>query len=198
MTQPLRLLLGIAAVAGISFWLIGFESCHRAGVAKAEAKASEAKGRADVHAEAGAAAGTQAEQARQRAAAAEANVARLMAELEHIKRAPKPAPKPEPSGTPAMPSPTAPAVDLAPVVAKQMEIITAQAVQIQSQKDENAALRTEAGEFRLAFKAERDRSLGLEIALAAQKSMTQGALWRGRFQGIAVGFGAGYIAGKLR
>lgn len=187
------------AGAGLGLLLIygslgAYASIQGSCEAKHETKASEAKGRADGHAEAGGNADAAAEQAGQRAAVAEVEVDRLRRELDRLKRTPKPAPVvpgPDP-GTAGLV-----VVDLAPVVAKQDELISAQGVQIQALKAETLTLSLARDEWKAAFHAERDRATGLYLALEAQKSMTKAALWRGRFQGVAVGFAAGYVSGRL-
>ena len=83
-------------------------------------------------------------------------------------------------------------------LADQAELIDAQGRLIDALKLQVTDLTTARDHWKGAFQAERDRSLQLEIALEAQKAMTRGALWRGRFQGIAIGLGAGYVAGRTR
>jgi len=43
---------------------------------------------------------------------------------------------------------------------------------------------------------ERKRAACLEVALEAQKALTKQALWKGRLQGLAIGIGGGYLAGR--
>ncbi len=195
MTPATRPLLGLVVLAGLFCWLVvGIESCHRTTETKHEQKDHEAKGRADAHeGEAG--------QADARAAAREGDLAqskadteRLRLELERLRRRPV-AVRPIEPGTSALAEPVA---DLAPLVAKQDELI-------QALEKDNGLLRAQlidvtAGrdKWRLTAKAREDQVFSLELALEAQKAMTRGALWRGRLQGFAVGFAAHDIAGRIR
>lgn len=188
------------AGAGLGLLLIygglgAFASIQGSCESKQETKASEAKGRADEHAQAGGNADVKAEQAGQRAAVAEVEVDRLRRELDRLKAQPRVAPPLVPAATPGgLPLDV---VDLAPIVAKQDQLIAAQDKQIQALKIQTLTLTQARDEWKAAFSAERDRATGLYLALEAQKSMTKAALWRGRFQGVAVGFAAGYVSGRL-
>lgn len=169
------------------------ESCEKKQESRYEQKASESKGRADEHAKAAVQAETVADEARQRAANAEAEARRIRAALAKRK-----------VGGPALPGVMAPVVpadaagglpldlvDLSPLVAAQDK-------QIAALKDENAALRVALKESKAAFDAERDRANNLWLALEAQKAINKGSLWRGRIEGLAVGFAAGYVGGRLK
>ena len=187
----MRILYSLLAMVGLVGILVPVsESCHRQQGTVAERKASEAKGRADEHAKAGGVADAQAAEAARRVEAAEASVDRLKRELEVLRR-----PQPAPPATPDAPADT---VDLAPMVAKQDELIQAQDAEISALKIQVIDLTTARDHWRAAARAQEDRALSLEIALEAQKSMTRGALWRGRLQGVAIGFAAGYVTERAR
>lgn len=153
-----------------------------------EQKASEAKGRADEHKAAGGVADAAAAEAARRAQSAEAAVARLKRELDALRR-----PQPVPPG-PDVPAPAP--VDLAPEVAKRDQIIEAQDAHITALKIEVGTLTTARDHWRSAEQARADQVLHLEAALEAQKAISRGSLWRGRVQGLAIGLGAGYVAGR--
>ena len=171
------------------------------GTRKVEAqvqKANEAKGRADEHAKVGADEAAQAKLANPADLAAKAEIQRLKAELAAQKRR-IPA-RPAPAPAPVVPElPVGPVADGVPAQDElKDQIIAAQDARIVIL--EGKALRWEKAyhEANAAFRAERDRTLSLELALEAQKSVSRASLWRGRFQGLAVGFGAGYITGRVR
>lgn len=165
------------------------ESCERKRETRYEQQAHEAKGRADVHVEASAKAEGVANQAHERAEAAEAEVKRIRAALAQPKVG-TPAPAAVPGALVPMSAPRE-VDDLSPLVAAQDK-------QIAALKDENAALRAALEESKAAFAAERDRANNLWLALEAQKAASKGALWKGRIQGLAVGFAAGYVGGRLK
>ena len=52
-----------------------------------------------------------------------------------------------------------------------------------------------AGHWKKAADEERKRAACLEVALEAQKALTKQALWKGRWQGLAIGIGGGYLLG---
>lgn len=86
--------------------------------------------------------------------------------------------------------------DLQAENAKQRELIAAQ-YKLLAVKDLQIADLTAARDFhRAAERARADQVLSLEAALAAQKTISKAALWRGRVEGFAggvlVGFGVGY------
>lgn len=128
-------------------------------------------------------------------AEARADLARRTAELARVRGAllSKPATVP---GAPE--SILAGSVDLAPVVEKQHEVIQAQAVLITELDTRVFDLTRSRDLWKTSAEAREREAAGLRIALEAQKSLTKGALWRGRFQGLAVGIGSGYLVGKMR
>lgn len=182
-------LLGIAAfTAALSIVAWSLEPTTPKKVEKLEQKAAEAKGKADEHAQTAAQADAKGSVDGRRVADAEAATARAKAELAALKR--RMAEQPQP------PTPVDPAPDLRAVVAKQDELIQAQGVQIEALKAQAVTLTTARDEWRAAFRAERDRADSLYLALEAQKAAAKGALWKGRIQGIAVGFAAGYVRAR--
>jgi hypothetical protein len=81
---------------------------------------------------------------------------------------------------------------------KQDELIKAQADLIKQQDVKINTLLISRDEWKATSEAREREAAGLRIALEAQKSLTKGALWRGRFQGLAVGVASGYALGKFR
>lgn len=180
--------------------VVGIQSCNQGKESRLELKASEAKGRADGHAQAATGEAVQAKAAGLQDDLAKNRVAQLETELAALKRTVATPSKPKvpsmvPEPDPGMLSPLV--VDLAPVIAKQDEIIQAQKVQIVAAEAKAFHWEQAYHESDAAFKAERDRSLKLEMALEAQKVVSKASLWRGRVGGVVIGFGAGFLAGRL-
>ena len=123
-----------------------------------------------------------------------AQVLQLRAELAKL-RTPAPV-----SSTP----PDAPPVDLAPVVAKQDQLISALT-------SENAALRTANADLqsqtdtlihaRNAWKQSAGESaaeaLQLRAALKASQGLVKAQRWEGRIEGLAIGLGGGFAIGRF-
>jgi len=91
-----------------------------------------------------------------------------------------------------------PVADLAPVVAKQDELIKAQADVIQAQDVKISGLILSRDAWKGSAEAREAEAIQLRAALTAQQGLNAGALWRGRIQGFAVGIASGYVAGRLR
>lgn len=201
MTNWRRILLGIGGL-GLCWCALNIAmSCEQSRGTKHEIIAAEQKGRADEHAKAAAVEVAQAKAASVQDASAKAEVERLKGELAAIKRrvaAPRPtdptAVVPEPNQGASSPV----VVDLAHIVAKQEEVIAAQDTRITTLEARATHWEKAAGEYQAAFRHERDRALSLELALEAQKAISRGSLWKGRIQGVAIGFAAGYASGRLR
>lgn len=191
--KPILVLAGVA----LSAVLVGSAVAghYRAKSTAAELQASEAKGAADASKQQAQA--KDAEIAAKDASldAARNDVARKVAELARL-RAALPA-----SGGPVLPDAPEPVVpgvvDLAPLVHQQDEVIASQSVYITGLEARVSDLTTSRDAWRQSA-ADREReAAGLRIALEAQKALTKSALWKGRFQGLAVGLATGCIAGRL-
>jgi small-conductance mechanosensitive channel len=183
-------------MGGLGLLTCGVESCKREQVGAFEKKAGEAKGRADANAGTAGAADARAKAREGDLAQAESRVARLQVELERLRHRPVEV-RPTLPEAPT-PTPMAPVEDLVPLVAKQDELIQAQALQIHGLKAQVLDLTTGRDHWKEAFRAERDRALSLELALEAQKAVARASLWKGRIQGLAVGFAAGYVVDHTR
>lgn len=125
-------------------------------------------------------------------------VSRLRAELARL-REPKPVPPQDPAGPPAPdPQPVTPPVDLAPIVAKQDELIKALDLQVYDQAQQIKTLTLARDSWRLGAQESAKEALQLRAALAAQEGLTKAALWKGRIQGLMIGAGAGYVGGRIQ
>ena len=101
-------------------------------------------------------------------------------------------------GHPTALVPASMVVDLAPLVAKQDQLIQAQERQIQDQTAIIGTLTLSRDSWRLSAQQSSAEAVQLRAALAAQQGLTASALWKGRIQGFAVGIAGGYVAGRLR
>ena len=124
-------------------------------------------------------------------------VAQLRAEVARL-RTPH-APAPEPPAAPGLPAPepVAPPVDLAAVVAKQDLLIAAQDKQIGDQAEQIHTLTLARDSWRLSAQDSAAEAVQLRSALAAKEGVLKAQRWMGRLEGLAVGFGSGYVAGRL-
>jgi len=84
------------------------------------------------------------------------------------------------------------------IIAAQDALIQSQAYLIKSQEVKISDLLISRDLWKSSAEAREREAAGLRIALEARKSLTKGALWRGRFQGIAVGAALGYAGGRLK
>jgi len=162
---------------------------YRAKASQAENAANVAKGEADA-----AKAQAQAKDAEIAAKdsgleQARADVARKIAELARLRASLRPS-APE---DPVIDEPIQPGVvDLIHLVAKQDEVIHVQANFIKGLEVKISDLTISRDAWKQSSDARERESAGLRIALEAQKSLTKSALWKGRFQGLAVGIATGY------
>ena len=123
-------------------------------------------------------------------------VAQLRAELARLRKATVPqAPAKDARSGPPSPITAAP-VDLAPVVAKQGELIDAQDKQIQDQSKQISTLTLARDSWKLSAQNSQAQAVQEHAARVAAEGLAEGNLWKGRMQGFAVGFGAGYLAGR--
>ena len=77
------------------------------------------------------------------------------------------------------------------------QIIEAQDEQIAALKVEVAELRSALGLKDKALKISEQRARALEIARDARESAIKRNRWLGRLEGLVVGLGAGYVAGRV-
>ena len=127
----------------------------------------------------------------------DATVVSLRAEVAWLRAASRPAPAAPGAPEAPAPQPVGPAVDLAPLVAKQDELVAALT-------KENVDLKIQVNTLTLArdaWKGSADASAAeavqLRAALAAQQGVAAANLWRGRIEGFAVGVASGYVTGRL-
>lgn len=176
-------------------------SCYlRHEVHKQAQQADQSHESAAVHAAEGAVYDAQTQAQAKELEAAAAEVARLRAEVARLRRAPAPVPPmPKPPTEPEpVPMPITPPVDLAPLVEKLDELVKAQDREIGGLKAQVATLTSARDSWRLTAQDSGREALQLRAALAAQQGLTRNALWKGRLQGLAVGFTTGYVAGRLQ
>lgn len=83
------------------------------------------------------------------------------------------------------------------VIEADARLISAQSQQIGSLTLQVSVLTIARDSYKSAFEAEQRRSASLQIALDAQKAVSASGKWLYRAQGLAIGIGAGYIAGRL-
>ena len=189
-------IVALGAIYGAGYWHGQHKENTRA--TQAEHKADVAKGEADALKRLGLAKDAEIQAKDTSLALSRAEVARRMAELAKVKGALQASVSASsPSGASLPIEPVQPRmVDLAPLVAKQDEVINAQAYLIQGLETKIVDLTISRDAWKGSSEAREREVAGLRIALEAQKSLTKGALWKGRFQGLAVGLGCGYLAGK--
>lgn len=94
--------------------------------------------------------------------------------------------------------------DLRPVVERQKQLIDAyevgkrsNEVYIKDLESKNFDLTCSRDLWKASTEAGKREAVGLRIALDLQKSLTKGALWKGRIQGLIVGLGSSYIAKRI-
>lgn len=194
--------LGLALIVGVVFSAaLGSQSCGKGKVQQAEATANVAHGAADAHRATAQqsdakVAGLEAEVAHQKAA-----LAGLLGEREALRRnlaaqVPTLPSNPDPA-VPVPGPPSAPDVRDA-LIAKDAEVIAEQARVIESQGVQLDQIATSRDQWKLASEERAREAAGLRIALDAQKSVANSGKWVGRIQGVAIGIGAGFVAGRLR
>ena len=199
--KPLAIVAGVLAVFLLLAFALGYgigqrKQMNRA--TQAEKQADELKGKADaLKAQAitqdKALAGAEPRLAEQRA-----KVDRLTAELTRLRASHASAEASAPREATDFEPVPGPVVDLAPVVAKQDEIIQAQAEVIKDQDVKISGLILSRDAWRGSAESREAEAIQLRAALTAQQGLNTGALWRGRIQGFAVGIASGYVAGRLR
>lgn len=84
------------------------------------------------------------------------------------------------------------------LVGRQEAVIQAQAYYINGLETKISDLTISRDAWKASAQAGEREAAGLRIALEAQKSLTKGALWKGRIQGLAIGLGSGYVLGRAQ
>lgn len=199
--KPLAIVAGVLAVFLCLAFSMGYGMGQRKQIQRAtqaEKQADEAKGKADALK----AVAIQKDQAldagEARLAESRAKMDRITAELSRLRASQASAQASsnrEASDFDPVPGPVA---DLAPVVAKQDELIKAQADVIQAQDVKISGLILSRDAWKGSAGARESEAIQLRAALTAQQGLNAGALWRGRIQGFAVGIASGYVAGRLK
>ena len=201
MTPRLSHILIGAALVVVLFGALAFtvsEIGHNvSGKAEASAKIEEKK--ADAHADAAKVSDKQVEDIKTKLDIAKANLDRLTSErdalLRKLKQPPSHSPVALPS-LPAIPSDTPDVRDA--VIAKDAEVIASQKSVIEQQDAEIKGLVTSRDQWKAAYSDEKRSNVGLQIALDAQKVVSSSNKWVYRAQGLVIGFGAGYIGGRVK
>ena len=196
MNRPGDALLGLAlVVVALGASAFGIESCGKGKVQQGTIQAAEAHGAADAHQQQAQASDAQVEDLKAKVQSQNAKVGRLLAErtallarLDHADHVPV---DPVPPGEPVRD-------DRDAVIAKDAEVIAAQGKQIDDQGILLDQIATSRDAWKLTAEERAREAAGLRIALDAQKSVANSGKWVGRFQGFAIGLGAGYVAGRLR
>lgn len=199
--------IGLALIVGGLGAMAGLRSCTENAGNYAEQQAHAHVGAANVHQEQGGKAEAKVAELEAIAARQAADLGRLSAERDALLR--KLASKPRPGADPVgdNPSPSDPVghdcVALAErleaaeaVVAKDAEVIEAQAQQIATGKESLQVAMTRGDEYKAAFESERKARQAQEVATKAWKSAVTTSKWRGRIEGFAAGAALGYLGGR--
>ena len=84
------------------------------------------------------------------------------------------------------------------VIAKDAEVIAAQKNVISQQDTQILVLTGSRDQWKAAYESEKRANVGLQISLDAQKTVSKSSKWLGRIEGFAIGFGVGYLGGRVR
>ena len=175
-----------------SAWGVGYLQGARSGQARSiesEKQSQEAKGRADAAAESARRAQADEAQARAQVADADAKAARAAELVARLRNRPVSAPGVVPAVDPGPLEP----VGLIEALTEQVE---AQQEQIQARDAVILSLEAQRDGWKRAHDDRHKETVALRLALDGQKAAVNGALWRGRVQGFAVGIASGYLAGR--
>lgn len=196
MTRPGDAILGLAfVIVALGSLAFGIESCGKGKVQQGTIQAAEAHGAGDAHQQQAQSSDAKVADLEAQVQSQNAKVGRLLAErtallarLDHADHVPV---DPVPPGEPVRDDRDAVIAKDAEVIAVQGKVITDQAVVI-------SALTTSRDAWKATAEDRAREAAGLRIALDAQKSVANSGKWVGRFQGVAIGLGVGYIAGRLK
>ena len=184
--------VGVAVGLLAAAWGVGYLQGARSGEVKAsqaEQQAQEHKGRADAALEAARRAKADEAKARAQVADADAKAARAAELVAKLRNRPLPAPGVVPAVDPGPLEP----VGLIEALTEQVE---AQQEQIQARDGLILSLEAQRDRWKQAHDERHRETVALRLALDGQKAAANGALWRGRLQGFAVGIASGYLAGR--
>jgi len=193
-----HILLGFAGcilLAGLLTW--GIEHARAAQGAKHEQAAQEAKGEANAHQTQAQASDKVVTDLKTKLDDQAAQLARLQSERAVLLR--RLAAKPQPDPAPAdLPVPVADGVgdDRDALIAKDAEVIAAQALFIDGQKTEILALTTSRDQWKATAEQRERQAQAQEQATKAWKDAVTASTWKGRIQGFAAGIALGYVGGK--
>lgn len=191
--------LSVAVLAAACLWVaLDVKSCTgkrqvSADVIQADTNHEEAKQDAAQGAKYDVRATAQATQV----SADDTTVAGLRAEVARLRAASRPAPTAPGAPEAPAPEPVGPPVDLAPLVAKQDELVAALTKENVDLKIQVNTLTLSRDSWRLSAQDSAAEAVQLRAALAAQQGIAAANLWRGRIEGFAVGVASGYVAGRL-
>ena len=178
--------LGVGAlVLGLCGWSCAAEHRSNAHTAKAD---THQTARVVAAAEGAVYDQTAEAQAKDNAARA-AEVARLKAEVARLRATPRPA---EPVGMPA------PELDLSALVEAQGALLQAQDHEIGGLKAELETVKKARDSWKRSAEEGGREALQLRAALAAREGSLRAERWKGRIEGLAVGFALGYGTGRLQ
>ncbi len=156
---------------------------------EAEKQSQEAKGRADAAAESARRAQADEAQARAQVADADAKAARAAELVARLRNRPVSAPGVVPDPGPVSLEPVA----LIDALASQVE---AERVRVAARDAVILSLEAQRDGWKRAHDDRQRETVALRLALEGQQAAVNGALWRGRIQGFAVGIASGYLAGR--
>lgn len=189
-------ILAIGVVIGA---LIGIAHVAQKISGKAEASAKIEEKKADAHADAAKVSDKQVEDIKTKLDIAKANLDRLTSERDALLRKLKQPPSPGPVALPPLPATPSDTPDVRDeVIAKDAEVIASQKAVIEQQDAEIKGLVTSRDQWKAAYSDEKRSNVGLQIALDAQKVVSSSNKWVYRAQGLVIGFGAGYIGGRVK
>ena len=185
-TWAVLALLVVAVAAGL-----GYYSGHKnEQIDKALQQSQELKGKIGALQEQARIAVDQADAAAKTAAQHEATAQALKAKLAKLRALPASATASAPSGATSVDGPSDEA-------ALADQIIEAQDEQIAALKVEVVELRSALDLKDKALRISEQRARALEIARDARESAIKRNRWLGRLEGLVVGLGAGYVAGRV-
>ena len=191
--------LGIIPLALACLWIgLDVKSCRAQKQAGAAVVAADQQHQAAVaDASKGATYDAQASTQAANVGADALTVAQLRAEVARLRKAISPAP--QPPSTPGLPTPqpVGPPVDLAPLVAKQDELIRGLSKENADLKAQVVDLTDARDSWKKAYDDSAKEAALRQIALEAQVSAVKASRWQGRIEGFAIGLASGYVAGKV-
>lgn len=184
MTKPGDAILGLALIiVALGASAFGIESCGRHKVEQGTTQAVAAQAQAQVHQ-------AQAEQSDGKVEALKAQLVSVQGQVAKARR--------ERDEALARPLPVPPPPEVVQILVKDTALIEAQDKQIQEQVAVIGQLTVSRDEWKATAEAERRRAAGLEIALEGQKAASKGGRVVGTLQGVAIGFGVGFLAGRWK